>query len=422
MRPRWRWGLLGLMLMLAGCADYTEVNDLNIVIGLGVDETAQGQVHVTAEIVNPTSSPSAGGAAGGNSGGNQSGGSQAFLLRQTTAPTLEDAIAAFDQNLPHRLYLSHNTLVVFNHRCAESGIDRAFDYLERYRAFRRNQMMVITQGSSARLLQSRTDPEPLNAFGIRELVEQAAQKSAVFRTEQLYVVKQHLSPARTPLLAWMEVDAENRPVLRGLAALPPGRPPLYLPMATVRGLMWLSGPTYNTLLTMPTPVGKDKAKNNAARAQAETITALRLLSTQTDIRAEVLRDGRLRFTISLHGTAEVERLGDSQPLDAKMYVTLSQAGARQIEREMRQTMALLQARHTDAAQLATAFYRQHPAVWRRWQAAWPEVFARAQVIIHADLAVVRSGLTIHTEELWQKEGQKPPRAARGTAAPPPGLF
>jgi hypothetical protein len=54
----WVWLCAPLWLSLAGCADYSEVENVMVVTGIAIDSAEQGQLSVTLDIVNPEQRPS----------------------------------------------------------------------------------------------------------------------------------------------------------------------------------------------------------------------------------------------------------------------------------------------------------------------------------------------------------------------------
>ncbi|WP_139234824.1 hypothetical protein, partial [Alicyclobacillus macrosporangiidus] len=206
---------------------------MNIVIALGIDRTDNGLVQLTAQIVNPNAVPSAG---GGQSG---SGGGQPFLIRDETGSSIEEAVEKFKADVPHRMYLAHNTLVVFGSDYAKQGIDKAFDYFERNRYFRRNQLFLVTPGQARDVLSAPSDPEPLNALGLRDLVEQVGEMFRVVDSGQLEVMKEYLSPSQAPVLSLVDRDATGHLLMKGVAVFRGAKMADVLTVEETKALAWL---------------------------------------------------------------------------------------------------------------------------------------------------------------------------------------
>ncbi|PWI57553.1 Ger(x)C family spore germination protein [Sulfoacidibacillus thermotolerans] len=385
-------------LSLTSCADHTEVNDMNVVVGLGLDETKDGMTRVTAEFVNPQNSPISGGQ-GGSSGGSSK--SKAYFIRDTTGPSLEDAIKQFDQILPHRMYMAHNTVVVFGATYLKHGIERAFDYLERNRYLRRNQMMIATTGSANRLLAAPTDPEPTNAFGLRALAEQAAATSPVMDSEQLHIIKQYLSPSHAPVLIWMDLDQKGRPMQKGVALLHGGKIVDYLDLPHAEGLFWLKGETHQIQVSVP-------CANHHK-------TTFRIVRSNTKVTAIQNPHHKLTFIVSLQGTAEIESFCSTELFDQTLYQRISQQVDTAVLDKMRQTMKTLQTDDVDAVQFAAQLYRHHPQLWRKLKGSWNQDFTHLPVSYHVHIQVERSGLIAQTPTRWLEDQGKPPRVQGGGA-------
>lgn len=404
-----RWGRLlialcmtGICALTSGCKDYTDVNDIHVVVALAVDAAKDGSTMVTAEIVNPQNAPSA----GGSGGGSAQGGVAPYLVRTTVGDSVEDAIEKFEPVLPYHPYLPHNTVVVFGRDFLMRGIQEALDYFERNRNFRRSEVFVATSGLGRTLLTASTEPEALNAFGLRSIVDRAAMKAPAVDSEQLRVVDAYLSPSHAPVMAWVDVDDDGKLVMKGVALLRNGQIGHYLNLPRANGLYWLLGPTHEIKIQVPCPGHTAPEDGQQARTQSVT---LRLLQTHTRVTPELNPGGQPRFRVFLRGTGEIERLCPGESLSRQLLQQLEQAANAAIRSQINDVIQELQARDIDACQFGTALYHHYPAWWRLHEANWPREFQRVPVTVDVQISVVRVGLTTHSVDVWMRNGDRPPR-------------
>ncbi|WP_277376282.1 Ger(x)C family spore germination protein [Paenibacillus polymyxa] len=130
------WGLIALL--LGGCWDRKELNELGIAIGIGVDMNGD-QYQVTAQVVIPSavaskSSPSSG---------------SPVVTYQATAPTIQEAIQKMTDTSPRAIYLSHIRMLILGEEYARKGISDAIEALMREPFTRSDFYIAIAKNNRA---------------------------------------------------------------------------------------------------------------------------------------------------------------------------------------------------------------------------------------------------------------------------------
>ncbi|APB72613.1 Ger(x)C family spore germination protein [Paenibacillus polymyxa] len=130
------WGLIGLI--LGGCWDRKELNELGIAIGIGVDMKGD-QYQVTAQVVIPSavaskSSPSAG---------------SPVVTYEATAPTIQEAIQKMTDTSPRSIYLSHIRMLILGEEYARKGISDVIEALMREPFTRSDFYIAIAKNNKA---------------------------------------------------------------------------------------------------------------------------------------------------------------------------------------------------------------------------------------------------------------------------------
>ncbi len=367
--------------LLTGCYDIQEVDNMNLVLAIGVDEDRARGVNVTAEIVNPASVPSSGGGESSTSGERR-----ATLIRQATGVSIEDAIGNLEREVPHSVYLAQNMLVVFGQSYAKHGVERAFDYLERDRAFRRNQLFLATPERASDVLSASAEPEALNALGIRELVEQTSRQLPIVQSEQQQVMKEYLSPSQAPVMASIALNDSQHPVVQGIAVFRAGHLVDTLSIREMQGLGWMLGRTRQVAIRLPC---RDKENG--------TGTTIRLLDSDTRFDSEPVPGG-LRVRLTVHARAEIGQLCPYEQLDEQKLAQLNQMASAYIGQSMQLVLNKLQRDDVDACQFGRRVFMQHPAYWRRISASWPTIFPKVQMDCQVKVQTIRTNLAFSAPE------------------------
>ncbi|MCL6632808.1 MAG: Ger(x)C family spore germination protein [Alicyclobacillus herbarius] len=387
-------------LLLPGCFDLQEVDDMNIVIALGIDRTANGLVRVTAQLVNPEAVPTAGGGDSGSAGGVRS-----FLIREETGRFIEEAVEKFKADVPHGMYLAHNTLVVFGSDYAKQGIDRGLDYFERTRYFRRNQLLVATSGQARDVLSASSDPEPLNALGVRAVVEQIGEMFRVVNSAQLQVMKEYLSPSQAPVLSLVDRDASGHLFMKGVALFRGAKMVDVLTVDETKGLAWLMMDTRQVVIPLPC----DGKGDGVGRA-------VRLLGSRTKVIPQFGNDG-VSFLVKVQARGEIDRLCPHDQLNEKTYQQLEQETAEYMERQMQAVVTKLQSDGVDACQFGTRLFIEDPRQWRKISQQWSDYFAHAKVKCNVRVHITRTALSSNTPESAASRSGLAPLAGRGVTTP-----
>lgn len=392
--------LVAVSVLLPACKDLQEVDDLNIVLALGIDETSDQQVRVTAEIVNAAAARGQGQAGGG--GGAQA---QPTFNREETGKTVEEAVDKFNENTARNLFLPHNTVVVFGRGYAEQGIDRAMDYLERNRYYRRNQLWVVTDGTASDLLKASGKPESYNAMAIRSLVEQGVQKSTSVNSTQLLVMRQYLRPSHSPTVAYLNT-VNSRLCGCGIGLFDGGRFRDYLPAQEAEGLLLFVRDISQTELTLPCP----------GSSQADLGNTFRLLTTHTEVEP-LVQGNNVTFRVKVRGRAEVERLCPESKLTPETLKRQESLLASEVQTRMEKVFARLQRDNVDAVEFGDVVFEKKPSSWRQLATRWKSVFPRVQVNYDVQIQLLRHGLASKSPGIDYSPQGLPPHAGRGGIAP-----
>jgi len=140
--------LLMLPVLLTGCWDRRELEELAFVLMLGVDKGTQDRFNVTAAIAVPSKM-----AGGGKNGGGGAGAEPPYLLTSVEGPTVLGALSLISGYVDRQLSLDHTMAVFMGEDLAKEGALQAMDTLVRFRESRRTTIFVVTKGKAAEFLE-----------------------------------------------------------------------------------------------------------------------------------------------------------------------------------------------------------------------------------------------------------------------------
>lgn len=394
--------LMSTLLAVPGCKDLREVDELNIVLALGIDETQDQRVRVTAEIVDPAGTRGPGPSSGG--GGQRS---QATFTRQQTGKTIEEALDKFEENVARHLFLSHNTVVVFGRDYAEHGIDKAMDFMERNRDLRRNQLWVVTDRTASELLKASGKPEFYNALAIRSVVQQGVQKSVAVNSIQLRVIKQYLRPSHSPTLAYVTL-VNDKLCQCGIGLFDGGTYKGHITSHDAQALLLFLQDTQQTEITLPC--------SDTHSMQTDLGNTFRILHTHTHV-VPVILGKEIRFSVKVRGQAEMGRLCPGSKPTPETYKQLESMLDADIQTRMQKVLTRLQEQETDSVQFANVLFENNPTVWQQVANGWMEIFPNVQVNYDVQIQLLRHGLASKSPDAEYSPQGLPPSAGREGAIP-----
>lgn len=146
--------ILALVLLLTGCWNRRELNELAIAVGMGIDKQGD-QFRVSLQVVDPGKASAKKGAGGG----------APATLYTEEADTIFEAIRKITTISPRRMYFSHLRICVIGESMATEGMAKSLDLLSRYHQFRTDFYIVVSKGTSAEdtlKIMTPLDPIPAN--------------------------------------------------------------------------------------------------------------------------------------------------------------------------------------------------------------------------------------------------------------------
>lgn len=151
-----------ITLFLTGCWDKTEVDEMAMVMAIGIDLTEKGLYDVTLQIAKPR-------AFGKETPGKP--GEKAFLTVTTQGKTVSEAMVKFYDTSPRRVYLGHNKIVVFGKKISEKGIKEVLDWVERVQFLRFSTYIFTTPKTAKEILNGTYELEKIPSLAIQSTIQ-----------------------------------------------------------------------------------------------------------------------------------------------------------------------------------------------------------------------------------------------------------
>ncbi|QSB50261.1 Ger(x)C family spore germination protein [Parageobacillus toebii] len=381
------------LILLSGCWDRTEVNDLALIVGLGIDQTKNGKIRLTVEIVVPRS---AGGGGQMMDGGGAGGGET--IIRSGTGVTVADAISNLQEKLSRRVFWGHTKVIVFGEKAAKAGIRQHLDFLSRNPEVRLRSNVLVSEGTAKSVLELVPPIEQSSSEVLRELSE----SQLLLRVTVKDVLQMLSGDAGATALPMVKIKSpeEGKKDLQTIAFIQ--RTAIFkkdkmigdIDDQLTRGVLWLRNEIKEANITIKPKGEKGNITATLIRAHTELIPKYEKGKWKMIVKATAEDD------IILNGT----KLDLLNPKYTKM---IEKELAKETNKRIRNTLKKVQKEmKADIFGFADTFHRKYPREWNRVKDRWEEIFPDVEVVVKTKVYVRRPGIDTAPQGLPEQEVKK----------------
>lgn len=373
--------LLLLLPLLTGCWSRMELNDLALVIAVGIDLVDEGVYEFTLGVAGP-------GAAGGGKGQQGDSTMPGRIVVSQRGRSFAAVMREIELRLPRRINLTHTLVVVVGERLAEHGLGNTLDFILRLPEFRLQGLILLVRGGPVRAVLE-TDPlmETLQSKALMEIAQ--AQIGLEMRLWEFFSAR--ATSYQAPLLPVVELlentDTGSVPEpyvvrLGGAAVLRGDRVVEYLDAKEVRAIKWLRGRGRDGVLTVP--CGDEPGQQDVS---------FRIVRARQRIRMH-MQGSTPAFSVHLQGALRVSEMECFRPIqEPEVHEQLVRRAEAELRDLVTHVIEKLQAAEAEPLFFGEHMRALHPHMWHtigeeRWGETWREVPVRVSV----DLRLQTTGL------------------------------
>ncbi|WP_342439189.1 Ger(x)C family spore germination protein [Paenibacillus sp. FSL L8-0436] len=386
--------LLALLipLLLSGCWERKELNEIAFVLGMGLDKSESGY-KVTMQVVIPSSisSQTAGGAGGG--------GGVPVVVSSFTVPTIYEADRQYTLISSRTSYKGHIRVLVIGEELARAGIAETLDVLKRSREPRNDYFVMVAKGTTAEeVLKVLTPLDKIAANKLFSSLDKSYKISAKTTAVSLNkFVDDLLYEGINPVLTGVEVDGNTSEgdKMSNLEQSVPKANLQYRSLAVFkkdRMVGWLSDKetigynyiTDNVVKTSGNVIGDD--------GRPIVIEAIRT----TTKRKMKMVGGEPHIYIHVKAEGNVQEVQSKDNLEAESVI-------RQLERKSEERIILrmettvkqiIERYNVDVMGFGQMIYRANPKAWARLQQTKGDNYLKSLPVHYkATMSINRIGIT-----------------------------
>ncbi|MFD2331338.1 Ger(x)C family spore germination protein [Cohnella sp. GCM10020058] len=377
--------LLAALASTTGCWSRHELNELAIVVGMGIDEADQGY-KVSIQLVNPSQVSTRNGT---------SSGLQSVVTFSELGRTVPEAVRKMTVKSSKRLMFSHLRIVVFGERLARAGLSKPLDYLSRETEMRNDFFLVVARDATPEEIlstYSAMDPIPANNM-FTKLFNSDTLWAATGKITLDRLLMDLASPGKDPVLTVVRISGDKATghSRRLNQTIEPAAVLVYDGMAAFRSdrmVGWLSPDGTKALNYLQDSI---KQTLGAQRCDGDT-GYLSLAVTESATKIRIGRNGD-RPVIYVHVRVEAN-LSDvecsADLADPAVTDRILKEGRLQLVRLLQDGIEEAQKMGADIFGFGREVHRQQPALWRKIP-DWDELFRSMDVKIDAQLHIRKLG-------------------------------
>lgn len=385
----WKWLLItGLILLLTGCWNRTELNELSIAVAMGLDQSEDGQYLVSIQLVNPRDIASK---AGGGSG-------TPVSTFRSKGRNVFEAIRKLTTKLNRKIYLAHLRMLVIGEDLARKGIAEPIDFLSRDHEMRTDFYVVIAKDAKAGdILDILTPQEKIPANKMYSSLEMSEKNWAATGKMTLdMLIKDLESEGKSPVLTGLfmvgphsqgkkmeNIQSSAVPTILqydGVAVFKGDKLIGWLNEQDSKGYNYIQGKVKSTVIVLNCPGGD---------------VAVEIIRTKAKIKGGLTNDGDPEVKIEVKAEGNVGDVAcDISMLDPSSIRQIEQMTETNIKEKIKNAVRTTQTRYkTDIFGFGEALRRAYPKRWKQWKQNWDTTFVNVNVQAYVDVEIRRTGTT-----------------------------
>ncbi|MBX4149106.1 Ger(x)C family spore germination protein [Paenibacillus lautus] len=362
-------------ILLTGCWDRRETNDLAIITGVGLDINKEGEIEVTVEIYSP------GGSIGGG-GGSQEDESKT-VLRTGRGVSIPEAIEDLNKKLSREIIWNHTEVIVINKKFAEMGIRDELDFFVRHTEPRLRSYVFISEGNTKDIMALRPPLERNSSEVLIKLAEsEVLMKVTLF--ELVEMLKEESGASILPLIDKLPPEKGRQPLetiayINRSAVLKQGKMIGSINDQITRGVLWFRDEIKESIVTVKPE-------------EADGFISMNLIKGRTDLIPKM--DGyQLKMTVKVVTVDDVIQNQTNWDLNkVEELKMLEKELVKKIEKRLTDTLEKVQKEmKADVIGFAEEFRRKHPEQWKEIKEEWEGKFPTVEVTFDIEAKILRTG-------------------------------
>ncbi|MBH5316733.1 Ger(x)C family spore germination protein [Paenibacillus sp. GSMTC-2017] len=381
--------LFASFLLLTGCWNRVELNEIAIISATGVD-WQDGKWVMSYQIVIPKAISS----------GTSGSGTAAVNVFSTEGENFRMAISKASEESARRLYFSHNQVVIISQEAARKGIAPLLEAYLRNHDSRETVSVFLSKGNARKMLEQLIPPEQIPGAAVQRMITNEETGSAAFRQMTIHsVLKELLSNTKATGIPGLVLAGSGKSTdsvdemgktstpskvrLNELGLIHGDKLVGWLNDDQSRGVMWLSDNVDKT--TVSYSCAENKVGPDGS--------SVRIMKASTKIQS-VPMNNKWKMKVKIEAKGVLMEYSCHHDLTKPKEVERVE---RKIEEEIK-AIALggwksVRKYKTDIMGFGNIIHEQHPKLWKESSGNWDELFPLTELEISVKMKVESTGMS-----------------------------
>lgn len=381
-------------LPLTGCWDRKELNEIGIVIAMGIDkENENGKYVVTSQVINP--SPPA---------NTQSKKSPTELVT-ASGDSLFEAVRNNSKKFDRLSYFAHVRILVVSDKVAQEGIKDVIDFLIRAHQLRNNIWFMVSQNKEAReVLAINCGIEDIQAYYLEGIIKGKKLNTEISSAILLDIVKKIQGNGISPTTGAFKIideknesEGQDNPAgkkcvrLSDTAVFNKDKLVGYLNNVETRGFNMIMENTKSTAIRVP------------ANKEENKYIAIDIRKVKSHIKPQMI-DGKISFIINIKVQGNIFEVQDNTDVsELEEFYKVNDKFKKAIEHDVNKAIVKIQKElKADILGLGSALYASYPKEWKKVKEQWDTDFVNAPYTVKVETHLNRTGLILKPAHVTEK--------------------
>lgn len=367
--------LATLLFFLTGCLGKEEIDDLAMVMAMGIDTDNNNNIILTAQIARP-------GDVTGNTGG---GNGETIWTASSEGNTIFEAVRNLGRIASRRVFWAHNSIIVVNERVArEQGVVDIIDFFNRNNELRMRTWIVVTENKASEIVATKTGLEIIPGMSLERLFRYSQIVAEAPRTDVMTLTASYLGEHTHPYLAIVNlrdrgIDAETpkefgsvpQAELSGTAVFKHDKMVGKLNPDESRGFLWFVEGIESAIIPLTCPDMEGKV-------------SVELRENRFDVTPQY-KDSNVSFEVSIHSHPHLVELGcPTEKEHSEVLKELEEQVEEAIVSNIEEMLQKVQGEYgVDVLRLGRTFEGRYPKQWKQLSEQWTDMFPTVEINVTA---------------------------------------
>jgi len=366
-----------MLFILLGCSGGREINDLEIVIGMGVDKDENSEnILLTAQVVKEGEMEKSSGSGGGEGDG------KAFWNVFGTGKSVFEAVRQITHKTGNRLFVSHNHVVICGKDLALEGLQKYIDFFLRAHEMRPTTIILIAEDRALDVMNAKPETEKLPAMNITKLVKTYGFTSHFYKVNMKDFASCLMCGTRAPIapLVGISQDKDNKDIyVSGMAVFNNDKMVGRLTEDETRGLLWVLGKVESGVLLISSPNKQGKV-------------AFEILEAKSKVIPEV-KDGKIVMHVKIKGKSSLSEQTTAEDLATiEAFEKMQKAQTEAIRQEIMAAFDKSKELNADIFGFGEMIRKKHINKWKSLKDKWDEIYPTIELNTDIEVKIQKTDL------------------------------